>query len=107
MSGQQKHIRPIKLTWTRGELYLKGDAVGALAAAAASSSPWNPMIDSDSIKIQDIKIREQLQALIAPALLPMLFLSLQILQFLRTFTAQVPVTNPGTGRRSVGGLYYL
>ncbi|KAE8697988.1 hypothetical protein F3Y22_tig00110607pilonHSYRG00230 [Hibiscus syriacus] len=31
----------------------------------------------------------------------------QLPRFLRTFTAQVPVTNPGTGRRSVGGLYYL
>ncbi|XP_022770687.1 probable plastid-lipid-associated protein 10, chloroplastic isoform X4 [Durio zibethinus] len=31
----------------------------------------------------------------------------EILQFLRTFSAQVPIRNPGTARRSVGGLYYL
>lgn len=67
----------------------------------------NIYLQFEEIKIQDINISEQLQALIAPALLPRSFLSLQILQFLRTFTAQVPVRNPGTGRRSVGGLYYL
>ncbi|KAB2056566.1 hypothetical protein ES319_A11G110700v1 [Gossypium barbadense] len=59
------------------------------------------------IQVQDINISELLQAVIAPALLPRSFLSLQILQFLRTFRAQVPVRNPGIGRRSVGGLYYL
>ncbi|XVE73582.1 hypothetical protein DITRI_Ditri11bG0130200 [Diplodiscus trichospermus] len=67
----------------------------------------NIYLQFEEIKVQDINISEQLQALIAPALLPRSYLSLQILQFLRTFSAQVPVTNPGTGRRSVGGLYYL
>ncbi|KAK6239612.1 hypothetical protein QUC31_005081 [Theobroma cacao] len=67
----------------------------------------NIYLQFEEIKVQDINISEQLQALIAPALLPRSFLSLQILQFLRTFRAQVPVRNPGTGRRSVGGLYYL
>ncbi|GMN62661.1 hypothetical protein TIFTF001_031754 [Ficus carica] len=64
-------------------------------------------IGSDKITFQNIKISEQLQALIAPAILPRSFISLQILQFLRSFKAQIPVTNPGGGRRSVGGLYYL
>ncbi|XP_037496218.1 probable plastid-lipid-associated protein 10, chloroplastic isoform X2 [Jatropha curcas] len=60
------------------------------------------------ISIQNIKISEELQALIAPAILPRSFLSLQILQFILTFKAQIPVTNAGNpGRRSVGGLYYL
>ncbi|KAG8663667.1 hypothetical protein MANES_01G237100v8 [Manihot esculenta] len=60
------------------------------------------------ISVQNIKISEELQALIAPALLPRSFLSLQILQFIRTIKAQIPVRNPATpGRRSVGGLYYL
>ncbi|OMO82349.1 hypothetical protein COLO4_23084 [Corchorus olitorius] len=67
----------------------------------------NINLQFEEIKVQDINISEQLQALIAPALLPRSFLSLQILQFLRTFKAQVPVTNPATGRRSVAGLYYL
>ncbi|KAF7814649.1 putative plastid-lipid-associated protein 10, chloroplastic [Senna tora] len=57
------------------------------------------------ISIQDISISEELQALIAPAILPRSFISLQILQFLRTFKAQIPVRDPG--RESIGGLYYL
>ncbi|GLT34266.1 hypothetical protein SLA2020_087900 [Shorea laevis] len=65
----------------------------------------NIYLKFEEIKVQDINIGEQLQALIAPALLPRSFLSLQILQFIRTFKAQVPVTSPE--RRSVGGLYYL
>ncbi|KAK5783678.1 hypothetical protein PVK06_038191 [Gossypium arboreum] len=89
----------------------------------------NIYLQFEEIQVQDINISEQLQAVIAPALLPRSFLSLQlnspiqgspdvlqfskldqdhqILQFLRTFRAQVPVRNPGIGRRSVGGLYYL
>ncbi|XP_068651118.1 probable plastid-lipid-associated protein 10, chloroplastic [Aristolochia californica] len=59
----------------------------------------------EKIAIENLKISEQLQALIAPAILPRSFLSLQILQFLQTFRAQVPVRSPE--RRSVGGLYYL
>ncbi|KAB2056568.1 hypothetical protein ERO13_A11G103000v2 [Gossypium hirsutum] len=67
----------------------------------------NIYLQFEEIQVQDINISELLQAVIAPALLPRSFLSLQILQFLRTFRAQVPVRNPGIGRRSVGGLYYL
>ncbi|KAG9455370.1 hypothetical protein H6P81_008274 [Aristolochia fimbriata] len=59
----------------------------------------------EEIAVENLKISEQLQAVIAPAVLPRSFLSLQILQFLRTFRAQVPVTSPE--RQSVGGLYYL
>ncbi|KAG0490313.1 hypothetical protein HPP92_007176 [Vanilla planifolia] len=57
------------------------------------------------VAIENIKINEQLQALIAPAILPRSFLSLQILQFIRSFRAQVLVSGPD--RRSPAGLYYL
>ncbi|TXG63153.1 hypothetical protein EZV62_010147 [Acer yangbiense] len=67
----------------------------------------NIYLQFEEITVQNINISEELQALIAPALLPRTFLSLQILQFIRTFKAQVPVTNPNPGRQSVGGLYYL
>ncbi|KAF2315108.1 hypothetical protein GH714_038173 [Hevea brasiliensis] len=68
----------------------------------------NIYLQFEEISVQNIKISEELQALIAPALLPRTFLSLQILQFIRTFKAQIPVRNPANpGRRSVGGLYYL
>ncbi|KAJ4847733.1 putative plastid-lipid-associated protein 10, chloroplastic, partial [Turnera subulata] len=68
----------------------------------------NIYLQFEEISVQNIKISEELQALIAPAILPRSFLSLQILQFIRAFKAQIPVTNPGNpGRRQVGGLYYL
>ncbi|KAK3428489.1 hypothetical protein EUGRSUZ_E00013 [Eucalyptus grandis] len=57
------------------------------------------------VTFEDINISGELQALIAPALLPRSFFSLQILQFIRTFKAQIPLGNQD--RRSVGGLYYL
>ncbi|PON78522.1 Plastid lipid-associated protein/fibrillin conserved domain containing protein [Parasponia andersonii] len=69
----------------------------------------NIYLQFEEITVQNIKISEELQALIAPAILPRSFVSLQILQFLRSFKAQIPVTSPATtpGRRPVGGLYYL
>ncbi|XP_021897251.1 probable plastid-lipid-associated protein 10, chloroplastic [Carica papaya] len=67
----------------------------------------NIYLQFEEVTVQSIKISEELQALIAPAILPRSYLSLQILQFIRAFKAQVPVTNPNPGRRSVGGLYYL
>ncbi|XP_058105178.1 probable plastid-lipid-associated protein 10, chloroplastic isoform X4 [Magnolia sinica] len=68
-------------------------------------SKRNIYLQFEEVAVENIKISEELQALIAPAILPRSFLSLQILQFLRTFRAQVPVTNPES--RSPGGLYYL
>ncbi|KAL9430463.1 hypothetical protein AB3S75_025786 [Citrus x aurantiifolia] len=67
----------------------------------------NIYLQFEEITVQNIYISEELQALIAPAILPRSFLSLQILQFIRAFKAQIPVTNTTPGRRSVGGLYYL
>ncbi|EER93960.1 hypothetical protein BDA96_01G210800 [Sorghum bicolor] len=68
-------------------------------------SKRNIFLQFEEVAVENIKISEQLQALIAPAILPRSFLSLQILQFLKTFRAQVPVGGPE--RRSPGGLYYL
>ncbi|TVU32053.1 hypothetical protein EJB05_23769, partial [Eragrostis curvula] len=68
-------------------------------------SKRNIFLQFEEVAVENIKISEQLQALIAPAILPRSFLSLQILQFLKTFRAQVPVSGPE--RRSPGGLYYL
>lgn len=59
----------------------------------------------EEVAVENIKISEELQALISPAILPRSFLSLQILQFLKTFKAKVPVSGPD--RKSSGGLYYL
>ncbi|XP_045828723.1 probable plastid-lipid-associated protein 10, chloroplastic isoform X1 [Trifolium pratense] len=64
----------------------------------------NIYLQFQEITVQDINISEQLQALIAPAILPRSFINLQILQYLRAFKAQIPVS---PGRESVGGLYYL
>ncbi|KAJ0439438.1 putative plastid-lipid-associated protein [Helianthus annuus] len=67
----------------------------------------NIFLEFEEIALQNIIISEELQALIAPALLPRSFFSLQILQAIRTFKAQIPVNSTSPGRRSVGGLYYL
>ncbi|KAJ6686311.1 PLASTID-LIPID-ASSOCIATED PROTEIN 10 CHLOROPLASTIC-RELATED [Salix purpurea] len=53
-------------------------------------SARNIYLQFEEISIQNIRISEELQALVAPALLPRSFLSLQILQFIRTFKAQIP-----------------
>ncbi|CAI8615756.1 unnamed protein product [Vicia faba] len=68
-------------------------------------SARNIYLQFQEITLQDINISEQLQALISPAILPRSFISLQILQYLRTFKAQILVRD--SGRESVGGLYYL
>ncbi|KAG8663668.1 hypothetical protein MANES_01G237100v8 [Manihot esculenta] len=65
----------------------------------------NIYLQFEEISVQNIKISEELQALIAPALLPRSFLSLQILQFIRTIKAQIPVRNPATPGRISGGLW--
>ncbi|XP_024010728.1 probable plastid-lipid-associated protein 10, chloroplastic isoform X4 [Eutrema salsugineum] len=61
-------------------------------------SSRNVYLQFEEISVRNININEQLQALIAPAILPRSFLSLQILQFIRTFKAQVPVTSTSPGR---------
>uniref|UniRef100_A0A0E0M9K2 Plastid lipid-associated protein/fibrillin conserved domain-containing protein n=1 Tax=Oryza punctata TaxID=4537 RepID=A0A0E0M9K2_ORYPU len=76
-----------------------------VSAKFAVMSKRNIFLQFEEVAVENIKISEQLQALIAPAILPRSFFSLQILQFLKTFRAQVPVNGPE--RRSPGGLYYL
>ncbi|URD77446.1 Plus3 [Musa troglodytarum] len=68
-------------------------------------SKRNIFLEFEEVAVENIRISEELQALIAPAILPRSYLSLQILQFIRTFRTQVPVSGPE--RRSPGGLYYL
>ncbi|CAN6994184.1 unnamed protein product [Brassica rapa subsp. trilocularis] len=70
-------------------------------------SSRNIYLQFEEISVRNININEQVQSLLAPAILPRSFLNLQILQFIRTFNAQIPVTATSPGRRSVGGLYYL
>ncbi|RLN38566.1 putative plastid-lipid-associated protein 10, chloroplastic isoform X2 [Panicum miliaceum] len=62
-------------------------------------SKRNIFLQFEEVAVENIKISEQLQALIAPAILPRSFLSLQVLQFLKTFRAQVPVNGPESGSR--------
>ncbi|XP_050203847.1 probable plastid-lipid-associated protein 10, chloroplastic [Mercurialis annua] len=95
--------------WSIPALFEEQDGVTLLVSAKFDIvSARNIYLQFEEISIQNVKISEQVQALIAPALLPRSFLSLQILQFIRTFKAQIPVRNPGnSGRRAVGGLYYL
>ncbi|XP_043696933.1 probable plastid-lipid-associated protein 10, chloroplastic isoform X4 [Telopea speciosissima] len=68
-------------------------------------SKRNIYLQFEEVAIQNINISEELQAVIAPAILPRTFQSLQILQFIRGFRAQVPLRS--SKRQSVGGLYYL
>nr|AAM94938.1 unknown protein [Oryza sativa Japonica Group] len=65
-----------------------------VSAKFAVMSKRNIFLQFEEVVVENIKISEQLQALIAPAILPRSFFSLQILQFLKTFRAQVPVNGP-------------
>ncbi|KAL6558791.1 putative plastid-lipid-associated protein 10, chloroplastic [Orobanche minor] len=58
----------------------------------------NIYLEFQEIAVQNIKISEKLQALLAPAILPRSFLSLQILQFIRSLKAQFPVRSPQSRR---------
>ncbi|KAK4267715.1 hypothetical protein QN277_024459 [Acacia crassicarpa] len=92
--------------WSISNLLEDQEGATLLVSAKFSIvSARNIYLQFQEISLQDIIISEELQAIIAPAILPRSFISLQILQFLRTFKAQIPVRDPG--RQSVGGLYYL
>ncbi|KAL8268604.1 hypothetical protein R6Q59_002402 [Mikania micrantha] len=94
--------------WSIPSLLEENEGATLLVSAKFSVvSRRNIYLQFEEIALQNIIISEELQALIAPALLPRSFLSLQILQAIRAFKAQIPVTNTSPGRRSVGGLYYL
>ncbi|GAV73052.1 PAP_fibrillin domain-containing protein [Cephalotus follicularis] len=94
--------------WSIPALFEEQDGATLVVTAKFTVvSVRNIYFQFEEITVQDIKINEDLQALIAPAVLPRSFLSLQILQFFRTFKAQIPVRDPVSSRQSVGGLYYL
>ncbi|XP_024988153.1 probable plastid-lipid-associated protein 10, chloroplastic isoform X2 [Cynara cardunculus var. scolymus] len=94
--------------WSIPSLLEENEGATLLVSAKFSIvSRRNIFLQFEKIALQNINISEELQALIAPALLPRSFLTLQVLQAIRTFKAQVPVNNTSPGRRSVGGLYYL
>ncbi|KAJ0682849.1 putative plastid-lipid-associated protein [Helianthus annuus] len=94
--------------WSIPSLLEENEGATLLVSAKFSVvSRRNIFLEFEEIALQNIIISEELQALIAPALLPRSFFSLQILQAIRTFKAQIPVNSTSPGRRSVGGLYYL
>ncbi|XP_021733444.1 probable plastid-lipid-associated protein 10, chloroplastic isoform X2 [Chenopodium quinoa] len=96
------------IKWSIQNLLEENEGATLLVSAKFSVvSRRNIYLQFEEITLQDISISEQVQAVIAPALLPRTFLSLQILQFFRSFKAQIPVTSTSPQRRSVGGLYYL
>ncbi|XP_056160400.1 probable plastid-lipid-associated protein 10, chloroplastic isoform X2 [Syzygium oleosum] len=92
--------------WSIPTLLEEDNGVTLLVSAKFSVlSARNIYLQFEEVTFEDINISGELQALIAPALLPRSFLSLQILQFIRAFKAQIPLGNQDS--RSVGGLYYL
>ncbi|XP_065859961.1 probable plastid-lipid-associated protein 10, chloroplastic [Euphorbia lathyris] len=95
--------------WSIPSLLEEQDGATLLVSAKFDVvSARNIYLQFEEISVQNIKISDELQSFIAPAVLPRSFLSLQILQFIRTLKAQIPVTSPGNpGRQQVGGLYYL
>lgn len=96
------------IRWSIHNLLEEQEGATLLVSAKFSVvSRRNIFLQFEEITLQDIKISEELQAIIAPAVLPRSFLNLQILQFIRAFKAQIPVASTGSERRSVGGLYYL
>ncbi|EFJ16114.1 hypothetical protein SELMODRAFT_422148 [Selaginella moellendorffii] len=60
-------------------------------------------------RLGEVLISEELQALLAPAVLPRTFLNLQILQAINSLDVRVPLRGrrPSNERRSLGLLYYL
>lgn len=92
--------------WSIQNLLEEQEGATLLVSAKFSLlSKRNIYLQFKEVALENIKISEELQALIAPAILPRSFISLQILQFLRTFRAQVPVSGPE--RKLPGGLYFL
>ncbi|XP_057857197.2 probable plastid-lipid-associated protein 10, chloroplastic isoform X2 [Cryptomeria japonica] len=75
-------------------------------------SQRNIFLEFEEVTVGNLMISEQLQTLIAPAILPRTSLNLEILQFLRGFEAKFSLQRytkeQADGRRaSPGGLYYL
>ncbi|KAL4586221.1 hypothetical protein LXL04_010854 [Taraxacum kok-saghyz] len=101
------YIRNV-VRWSIPRLLEENEGATLLVSAKFSIvSRRNIYLQFEEISLQNINISDELQALIAPALLPRSFLTLQILQAIRNFKAQIPVSTTSPGRQSVGGLYYL
>ncbi|GAB2213547.1 hypothetical protein Droror1_Dr00017857 [Drosera rotundifolia] len=96
------------IKWSIDNILEEQDGATLVVTAKFSVvSQRNIQLEFDEVSLQDIKISEELQVVIAPAILPRSFISLQILQFLRGFKAQIPIGNPNGRRQTIGGLYYL
>lgn len=71
----------------------------------------NIALEFEEAAVGNIMMSEELQALIAPALLPRTFLNLEVLQMIRGFTAKFPLRNRASAtlerRPSLGLLYYI
>ncbi|KAL3630058.1 putative plastid-lipid-associated protein 10, chloroplastic [Castilleja foliolosa] len=104
-SSGQGVVRNV-VKWSIPRLLEEHEGATLLVSAKFSVvSARNIYLEFEEIALQNINISEELQAILAPAILPRSFLSLQILQFIKSFKVQVPVRS--SNRRSVGGLYYL
>lgn len=76
------------------------------------SSPRNVVLQFEEAAVGNLMMSEELQALLAPAVLPRTFLNLEILQFIRGFTARFPLRSrfdvPTNAQRPpLGLLYYI
>ncbi|CAA6656441.1 unnamed protein product [Spirodela intermedia] len=92
--------------WSISNILEEQEGATLLVSANFSlRSKRNIYLQFEEAAIENIHISEELQALVAPAILPRTFLSLQILQFFRTFRAQFPLRSSGS--QSPAGLYYL
>ncbi|KAL3696100.1 hypothetical protein R1sor_010176 [Riccia sorocarpa] len=94
---------------------LQDDDGATLVVDASFSvvSPRSIALSFQEAKLGEVQISEELQGLIAPAIFPRSFFTLQILQFLRSFNIRVPLIRPplpGAQRSSrvpIGLRYYL
>ncbi|ERN08190.1 hypothetical protein AMTRI_Chr09g17350 [Amborella trichopoda] len=92
--------------WSISGVFEKNEGATLLVTANFSVvSTRNIHLRFEEVGVEDIRISEELQALIAPAFLPRTYFTFEVLQFIRSFKAQIPLSSPD--RRSVGGLYYL
>lgn len=87
------------------------DVDGATLTVTAKfhlASSRNIALQFEEAAVGSIMMSEELQALIAPAILPRTFFSLEVLQFIRGFNARFPLRTPSnTGRIPLGLLYYI
>ncbi|KAL2642782.1 hypothetical protein R1flu_010369 [Riccia fluitans] len=96
-----------------GALQEDDGATLVVDASFSVVSPRSIVLSFQEAKLGDVLISEELQGLIAPAILPRSFFTLQILQFLRSLNIRVPLVRPplpGAQRSSrvpIGLRYYL